>query len=72
MVDPSPDIDIAVDNEPLDLSVKILQEFHLDLTFDLWYMLPPLTGGSFSSWTDICSRRDSIALMAMVVEVWNE
>lgn len=35
--------------------------------FDLWKIPPPLSG-SFSSVTDSCSKRDSIALIAILRE----
>ena len=65
MVEPSPDIDIAVDSDAYCLLIKAdCDRFVLDFTLGLWKIPPPLIC-SFSSLTDSCSKRDSIALIAM-------
>ena len=69
MVEPSPDSDIAVDSEAYSLLIEAVNDrFAWNFTLGLWKIPPPLTC-SFSSLTDSCSKRDSIALIA-ILEKW--
>ena len=67
MLEPRPDIDIAVEREPYfnKFTVSKLCDSNV-LTFDFGYRGPPFAG-SFSSFTDMHSRRASRVLTPMTL-----
>ena len=68
-MEPSPDIDIAVERDPyIVMSLAINGGLNSLSTFGLWKIAPPLAR-SFSSVTDSCSKRDSIALIAILKKI---